>query len=188
MSIQNKNIIKKESSKKVAEFLKNNELHKKDFAQMVGVTLSYVYNLIDETIPFSSRGTTLERIAVVMDILPEEFDEYLIQEEPTPFNKILNTIKEKMKKEKLSTVDFLKNFERKKRLYLVDMLRGVNPIPIDYTEIETFAKILKMNKEEAFELWKERMLEYLKTGKMDIEKNKNLIEEMFKTAKKYLLK
>ena len=43
---------------------------------MIGVTLSYVYNLIDETIPFSTRSTTLERIATVMDIEPEEFEEY----------------------------------------------------------------------------------------------------------------
>ena len=35
---------------------------------MIGVTLSYVYNLIDNTIPFSTRGTTLERIATVMEI------------------------------------------------------------------------------------------------------------------------
>ena len=35
------------SSKKVADFLEQNNLHKKDFAQMIGVTLSYVYNIID---------------------------------------------------------------------------------------------------------------------------------------------
>ena len=40
------------SSKKLANFLAKTGLHKKDFAQMVGVTLSYVYNLIDESIPF----------------------------------------------------------------------------------------------------------------------------------------
>ena len=45
---------------------------------MIGVTLSYVYNLIDENVPFSSRSTTLERIATVMDINPEEFMEYQI--------------------------------------------------------------------------------------------------------------
>ena len=40
------------SSKMVLEFLEKNNLHKKEFAQMIGVTLSYVYNLIDENIPF----------------------------------------------------------------------------------------------------------------------------------------
>lgn len=70
------------SSQKVAKFLEKNALHKKDFAEMIGVTLSYVYNLIDETIPFSTRSTTLERIATVMDIEPEEFEEYKIPQEP----------------------------------------------------------------------------------------------------------
>ena len=53
MSMKNKPIVNEKSSQKVARFLEKNNLHKKDFAQMIGVTLSYVYNLIDETIPFS---------------------------------------------------------------------------------------------------------------------------------------
>ena len=71
-----KELTNEKSSQKVAKFLDKNGLHKKDFAEMIGVTLSYVYNLIDETIPFSTRSTTLERIATVMDINPEEFEEY----------------------------------------------------------------------------------------------------------------
>ena len=50
------------SSEMLFNFLENTQLHKKDFAQMIGVTLSYVYNLIDETIPFSTRSTTLRTI------------------------------------------------------------------------------------------------------------------------------
>ena len=46
------------SSQKLANFLEKNSIHKKDFAEMIGVTLSYVYNLVDETIPFSTRSTT----------------------------------------------------------------------------------------------------------------------------------
>ena len=65
-------IITMKSSEMLYNFLENSHLHKKDFAQMIGVTLSYVYNLIDETIPFSTRSTTLERIATVMDISPED--------------------------------------------------------------------------------------------------------------------
>ena len=64
--MKNKPIIELKSSEKVANFLEKNSLHKKDFAEMIGVTLSYVYNLIDESIPFSTRSTTLERIATVM--------------------------------------------------------------------------------------------------------------------------
>ena len=47
-----------ESSKKLAEFLDKTQLHKRDFAQMIGVTLSYVYNLIDNTIPFSDEANS----------------------------------------------------------------------------------------------------------------------------------
>ena len=54
-----KQIIPEKSSEKVAKFLKKNALHKRDFAEMIGVTLSYVYNLIDETVPFSTRVTTI---------------------------------------------------------------------------------------------------------------------------------
>ena len=80
--INMKQIIPEKSSEKVAKFLQKNSLHKRDFAEMIGVTLSYVYNLIDETVPFSTRGTTIERIATVMDIEPEEFAEYRIPQEP----------------------------------------------------------------------------------------------------------
>ena len=65
MTTKNKQILKEKSSKKVATFLEKSGLHKKDFAEMIGVTLSYVYNLIDNTIPFSTRGTTLEGIATI---------------------------------------------------------------------------------------------------------------------------
>ena len=82
MSTKSKAIVNLKSSEKVANFLESNHLHKKDFAEMIGVTLSYVYNLIDNTIPFSTRGITLERIAAVMEIEPEEFVEYKIPQEP----------------------------------------------------------------------------------------------------------
>ncbi len=74
MKSKTKPIIQTKSSQKVAKFLEGNALHKKDFAEMIGVTLSYVYNLIDNAIPFSTRSTTLERIATVMSIDPEEFE------------------------------------------------------------------------------------------------------------------
>ena len=45
-----KQIIPEKSSEKLAKFLKKNSLHKRDFAEMIGVTLSYVYNLIDENV------------------------------------------------------------------------------------------------------------------------------------------
>ena len=39
--MKNKPIIQEKSSEKVAKFLDKNSLHKKDFAEMIGVTLSY---------------------------------------------------------------------------------------------------------------------------------------------------
>ena len=97
---------KEKSSQKVIDFLEKNSLHKKDFAEMIGVTLSYVYNLIDETIPFSSRSTTLERIATVMDIAPEEFEEYKIPQEPTLQDESIEFIKSVLKQKKISIVNF----------------------------------------------------------------------------------
>src|SRR5690349_20181842 len=70
------------SSERLVQFLESNNLHKKDFAEMIGVTLSYVYSLIDQDVPFSTRTTTLERVAVVMGIAPEGFPEYKRPEEP----------------------------------------------------------------------------------------------------------
>ena len=182
-NLSNKNI---KSSKKVADFLEQNNLHKKDFAQMIGVTLSYVYNIIDENIPFSTRSTTIERIATVMDIMPEEFEEYIIEDDPMPFNENLHKIKEYIKKNEMKVVDFLKLFERKKRLKIVDILRGKEPLPIDYYELSTFKEILKINDYDFFELWKNVFYDFLKKGGLDLEKNKMLLDKMMSCAKGYI--
>ena len=119
-----KELTNEKSSQKVANFLEKNGLHKKDFAEMIGVTLSYVYNLIDETIPFSTRSTTLERIATVMDINPEEFEEYKIPQEPLLQDETIELLKSMLHEKKMSVINFLKAFPRKKRIDIVDMLRG----------------------------------------------------------------
>jgi len=154
---------------------------------MIGVTLSYVYNLIDEAIAFSTRGTTLERIATVMDIMPEEFDEYVIPSDPVPYNRNLEVLKEYIKKNKLSTVDFLKQFERKKRLQIVDILRGARPLYIDFAEFKKIGEVLNIPDEELFNLWKNIFTGYLEEGDFDTEANKALLDAMFNGAKKYVL-
>ncbi len=179
--------INQKSSKKVSDFLEKSKLHKKDFALMIGVTLSYVYNLIDDAIAFSTRGTTLERIATVMDIMPEEFDEYVIPSDPVPYNKNLETLKEYMKQKKLSTVEFLKKFERKKRLQVVDILRGAKPLYIDFSELKNIGEILNITDEELFSLWKNVLADYLEDGNFDIQGNQGLVDAMFKGAQKYIL-
>ena len=160
--------INKKSSKKVSEFLEKNNLHKKDFAQMIGVTLSYVYNLIDESIPFSTRSTTLERIATVMDIMPEDFEEYVIEQDPVPYNRNLEKIKDYIKENKMTVTDFLKQFERKKRLKIVDTLRGVEPLSVDYFELKQIKDMLNIPDEEFFELWRNIFTDYLEKGGFDV--------------------
>ena len=181
-----KQIIPEKSSEKVAKFLKKTSLHKKDFAEMIGVTLSYVYNLIDETVPFSTRGTTLERIATVMDISPEDFSEYRIPQEPILIDESVETIKDYIKENKLSIVSFLKAFPRKKRIDMVDILRGAMPIPIDYKELKLIGATLNMPNEEIYNLWETRVKQVLENAGMNIYSNSGLINAMFECAQKYI--
>jgi len=178
---------KKKSSQIVNDFLEKNSLHKKDFAEMIGVTLSYVYNLIDETIPFSTRSTTLERIATVMEIEPEIFEEYKIPQEPRFIDDSVLFIKDVLKDTKMTVVNFLKSFPRKKRLEIVDILRGAMPIPIDYQELNMISQTLNLNKKDTYALWEKRMRDILEINGMNIYANSNLINAMFECAKKSVL-
>lgn len=186
MSTKSKAIVNLKSSEKVANFLESNHLHKKDFAEMIGVTLSYVYNLIDDTIPFSTRGTTLERIATVMEIEPEEFEEYKIPQEPHVIDDFVEYLKDEMKAKKMSVVNFLKAFPRKKRLEIVDILRGNLPLPIDYKELTMIAQVLELNKDDVYNMWERRMKQVLETNGMNIYSNAALVNAMFDCAKKYI--
>lgn len=181
-----KPIIKEMSSKKVSDFLEKTGLHKKDFAEMIGVTLSYVYNLIDNTIPFSTRGTTIERIATVMEIEPEEFEEYKIPQEPILLDESIEYIKENMAKRGLSVVNFLKSFPRKKRLETVDILRGALPLPIDYKELSMIGQVLDLTTDEIYPIWENRVKQVLEAGGMNIYSNAALVNSMFECAKKYI--
>ena len=174
------------SSEKVADFLDKNSLHKKDFAEMIGVTLSYVYNLIDNTIPFSTRSTTLERISTVMDINPEEFEEYKIPQEPVIVDNSVKVLKDLIAENNLSVIDFLKNFPRKKRLQIVDILRGVEPLPIDYNELSEIGHVLNTTPEIIYPLWEKRLKQVLDENGMNINSNSGLVNSMFDCAKKYL--
>ena len=181
-----KQIIPEKSSEKVAKFLKKNALHKRDFAEMIGVTLSYVYNLIDETVPFSTRGTTIGRIATVMNVEPEEFSEYRIPQEPILIDESVETLKSYIKENKLSIVSFLKSFPRKKRIDIVDVLRGALPLPIDYKELKMIGKTLNMPEEEIYSMWETRMKQVLESAGMNIYANSGLVTTMFDCARKFL--
>lgn len=180
-------ITKEKSSQKVARFLEENSLHKRDFAQMIGVTLSYVYNLIDETVPFSTRSTTLERIATVMDIAPEEFEEYKIPQEPILLDETLELLKSMLRLKKMSVVNFLKSFPRNKRVDIVDMLRGVNPVPIDYKELSMIGQILDLDKTDIYNIWEDRIKQVLEINGMNLSNNTALINQLLDCAKKYML-
>ena len=186
MKSKDKPIIEEKSSKKVSDFLEKTGLHKKDFAEMIGVTLSYVYNLIDDTIPFSTRGTTIERIATVMAIEPEEFEEYKIPQEPIMIDESVEILKNNLSKKGLSVVNFLKSFPRKKRLDTVDILRGALPLPIDFKELSMIGQVLDLSNEEIYSIWENRVKQVLENGGMNIYSNAALINSMFNCAKKYI--
>ena len=181
-----KNKLTLKSSQKVAEFLEKNSLHKKDFAEMIGVTLSYVYNLIDETVPFSTRSTTLERIATVMGISPEEFEEYKIPQEPVLQDESIEFIKSILKQKKISVVNFLKSFPRKRRVYIVDMLRGSYPLPIDFKELKMIGETLDLDNDDIYNLWEDRLKQVLETNGMNLSSNSALVNAMFECARKYI--
>lgn len=188
MSTKKDAIVTMKSSEMLYNFLENTNLHKKDFAQMIGVTLSYVYNLIDETIPFSTRSTTLERIATVMDIEPEEFAEYKIPQDPILIDETTQFIREKQKDKKLSTVQLLKSFPRKQRLEIVDILRGARPIPLDWEEVTVIAQVLDISKEEIYDFWEMRLKQVLQNSGFNFESNSELAKTMFNCCRDYVYK
>ena len=175
-----------DSSEMVANFLEKNNLHKKDFAQMIGVTLSYVYNLIDQNVPFSTRSITLERIATVMDIIPEEFVEYKIPQEPIIIDDAIYFLREKQREKGISTVQLLKSFPRKKRVEIVDILRGARPIPLDWKELSIIAQVLDITKEEIYPYWEERTRQLFQSAGMNLQTNQGLIDAMFDCARQYI--
>lgn len=174
------------SSDKLINFLLKNDLHKKDFAEMIGVTLSYVYSLIDKTIAFSTRTTTIERIATVMDLDPNEFPEYKISEEPKLIDEGVDFLKKQQKKMGMSNVALLKKFPRKKRVEIVDLWRGSSPLPLDWKELSAITDVLCVTHAEIYPYWQNRIKQYLTLGGMDLISNADLLNEMFKGAQKYL--
>ena len=86
----------------------------------------------------------------------------------------------------MTITDFLKQFERKKRLKIVDTLRGKEPVSIDYFELKQIKDILNIPDEDFFELWKNIFTDYLQKGGFDVEKNKNMLDKMIDCAKEYI--
>lgn len=174
------------SSQRLVTFLEKANLHKKDFAEMIGVTLSYVYSLIDENIPFSTRTTTLERVAVVMEIEPESFPEYKRPEEPRLMDQGIEFLKTIQREQGLSNVQFLKRFPRSQRLEIVDMWRGALPMPLDWAKLYSIASVLELGKEDIYPYWQARLQQHLTAGGIDAMSNIGLLNAMFQGIKAYL--
>lgn len=174
------------SSQRLVAFLEEANLHKKDFAEMIGVTLSYVYSLIDENIAFSTRTTTLERIAVVMGIMPESFPEYKRPEEPRLVDAGIEYLKAMQREQGLSNVQFLKRFPRNQRLEIVDMWRGSLPMPLDWAKLYSIATILELGKDSIYPYWQARLQQHLTVGGIDPMSNIGLLNAMFQGIKAYL--
>jgi transcriptional regulator with XRE-family HTH domain len=179
-------ILPMNSSQRLVAFLEEASLHKKDFAEMIGVTLSYVYSLIDENIAFSTRTTTLERIAMVMGIEPESFPEYKRPEEPRLIDPGIEFLKSIQRDQGLSNVQFLKRFPRTQRLEIVDMWRGALPMPLDWAKLFSIAGILELSKEDIYPYWQARLQQYLTTGGIDPMSNIGMLNAMFQGIKAYL--
>jgi transcriptional regulator with XRE-family HTH domain len=175
-----------DSSKRLVSFLEDTRLHKKDFAEMIGVTLSYVYSLIDSSIPFSTRTITLERIAVVMGINPDEFPEYKAAEEPKLLDPGVEFLKQKQGQLGLNNVQLIKRFSRQRRVEIVDLWRGAQPLPLDWTYLSSIADALEIPGKDIYPYWQSRMQQYLVSGGIDIISNGGLIHSMFNGAKSYL--
>jgi transcriptional regulator with XRE-family HTH domain len=175
-----------DSSTRLIEFLEGNRLHKKDFAEMIGVTLSYVYSLIDSKITFSKRITTLERIAVVMGLEPSDFPEYKSPEEPKIIDPGVQYLKIQQKKLGLTNVQLLKKFPRSKRVEIVDLWRGSQPLPLDWTYLSSILAALNTTPKEFYPYWQNRMQQYLIAGGIDPISNSNMLNSVFNSVRDYL--
>lgn len=174
------------SSERLIEFLETTGLHKKDFAEMIGVTLSYVYSLIGAEVSFSTRTTTLERIAVVMGVEPDTFPEYKHSDEPRILDPGVHFFKEKQSQLGLSNVQLLKKFPRNQRVEIVDMWRGSLPLPLDWMQLIAIATTLEVSKEDIYPYWELRLQQYLIAGGIDPLSNAALMQSMFNGIKGFL--
>ncbi|MDX2085117.1 MAG: helix-turn-helix transcriptional regulator [Candidatus Melainabacteria bacterium] len=174
------------SSERLVQFLEEANLHKKDFAEMIGVTLSYVYSLIDQSVPFSTRTTTLERIAVVMGTSPDTFPEYRRAEDPRIVDLGIEFFRKRQQEIALSNVALLKRFPRNRRLEVVDMWRGALPMPLDWSQLSAIGDILGLTTKDIYPYWQERLQQHLTAGGIEPASNQALLAAMFQGAKAQL--
>ena len=186
--LMNKQLIESatDSSQRLTQFLDDSRLHKKDFAEMIGVTLSYVYSLINQEIAFSSRTTTIERIAAVMGLEADDFPEYRRSEEPRILDPGIEFLKQRQEELGITNVQLFKRFPRNQRLDLVDMWRGSLPLPLDWAQLSAIAQVLELTKQDIYPYWQNRLQQYLVAGGIDPMSNLGLLNSLFIGVKQYL--
>ena len=114
------------------------------------------------------------------------FDKYKIPQEPIMVDEAVEVLKDNLRKKQLSVVNFLKAFPRKKRLDMVDVLRGAMPIPLDFKELSMIGQVLDLSTEEIYAIWENRVKQVLESSGMNIYSNAALVNSMFDCAKKYI--
>jgi transcriptional regulator with XRE-family HTH domain len=174
------------SSRRLNDFLNATGLHKKDFAEMIGVTLSYVYSLLDTSMSFSTRITTLERIAVVMSVSPDSFTEYKATDDPQVIDPGVQFFQARQAELGLDNLQFLRRFPRSKRVMLVDLWRGVLPLPLSWSELMAIALVLELGKKDIYPYWEARFRQYLHDGGLDPVANAGLTMTLMDSAKQHL--
>lgn len=133
------------SSQDIKEFLEETQLSKKELAHMVGVSQSYIYNLIEGRAPFTSKRDLLERLAVIMDKDPREFDEYQGPPKINPYyvdNSARAKYLEIKQGCKITNLDLIRKVPPELQLKVVDILRCEEDIPPDITFIEMLLRLL----------------------------------------------
>jgi DNA-binding Xre family transcriptional regulator len=175
------------SRDKLHQFLTDHHLHKKDFAMMIGVTQSHVYSLLDANESFSTRSSTLERIAVVMGISPFDLAEYRTPDDPCYPDPGVQYLQQQQQVQQLSNLQLLKRFPHPKRLHMVDMWRGAVPLPLDWSELHGIALVLGISKKHIYPFWEARLREHLSAGGLDGAANTALLCAMVQAVRQHLL-
>ena len=172
------------------------------FAFMGYGLLAQAHDFTHDVNPFIGASTSIDASGIntfgktfpgaatpfgAVQVSPDEFEEYRIPQEPILIDESIELIKDYIKENKMSVVSFLKAFPRRKRVEIVDILRGASPLPIDYKELKLIGKSLNISNEELYSIWETRMKQVLETSGMNIYSNSELVNSMFGCAKKYLM-
>ena len=91
-----------------------------------------------------------------------------------------------MKEKNIPAYQFLKSFPRRKRVEIVDILRGASPIPSDWSELITICRILDIKTEEIYPYWENRIKQILSNSGFNLQANSSLTSTIFNCAKNFI--